>query len=98
MANITTFLPYFYVAYPRGFLDENMEGLREYLNVSLFYLLPAHGLMASSMQNQFESIVVKKIERVMKKSIWEYKGDDISPFLRLTLDEPRNVPKVRDKC
>ncbi|EAU90154.1 delta DNA polymerase [Coprinopsis cinerea okayama7 len=80
LANITTFLPYFYIVYPRGFTDEHIEPLRNYLN------------------NQFDNgPLVKKIEKVMKRSIWEYKGDDVSPFLKLTIVEPKDVPKVRDE-
>ncbi|KAH6916141.1 delta DNA polymerase [Coprinopsis sp. MPI-PUGE-AT-0042] len=77
LANITTFLPYFYVVYPRGFTDELIEPFKDHLNA------------------QFDSPLVKRVERVMKKSILEYRGDDNSPFLKLTIVEPRDVPKVR---
>jgi len=40
---------------------------------------------------------VKKIEIVSKRSLWGYKGDDWIAFLKITIDEPRNLPKVRDK-
>ena len=34
MANITDFLPYFYVAAPRGFAESDSFAFTEYLNVS----------------------------------------------------------------
>lgn len=33
MALITDFLPYFYIAVPRGFQDEDMTAFKGYLNV-----------------------------------------------------------------
>lgn len=33
MANITDFLPYFYVAQPRGFALDDLEPFQDYLNV-----------------------------------------------------------------
>ena len=40
LAHITDFLPYFYVAQPRGFLREDLDPFREYLNVSLYWQFP----------------------------------------------------------
>ncbi|KAJ2923627.1 hypothetical protein H1R20_g13461, partial [Candolleomyces eurysporus] len=80
LANITEFLPYFYVSVPRGFTEDDIAGLRGYLN-------------GVNPGNDF----VKKIEKVNKRSIWGYKGDDWIPFLKLTICEPKDLPKVRDK-
>ncbi|KAF5316080.1 hypothetical protein D9619_006143 [Psilocybe cf. subviscida] len=76
LANITNFLPYFYVSIPRGFTDEDMEPFREYLG---------QGLEGDSR--------VLKLEKVAKKSLWAYKGDVDVPFLKITLTDPRSVPK-----
>lgn len=35
LANVTDFFPYFYVPYPRGLTDGDLESLRHYLNVSI---------------------------------------------------------------
>ncbi|KAF9477762.1 hypothetical protein BDN70DRAFT_880775 [Pholiota conissans] len=77
LANITHFLPYFYIAMPRGFTDGDMEPFREYLNRFL------------------EDGKVLKVEREAHKSIWGYLGEDNVPFLRLTLTDPKSVPKIR---
>ncbi|RXW20670.1 hypothetical protein EST38_g5195 [Candolleomyces aberdarensis] len=76
LANITEFLPYFYVSVPRGFTEDDIAGLRGYLN----------GVNPGNDH-------VKKIEKVNKRSIWGYKGDDWIPFLKLTICEPKDLPK-----
>lgn len=35
LATITDFFPYFYVSYPRGFTDGDLDSFRHYLNVSI---------------------------------------------------------------
>ena len=35
LANVTDFFPYFYVPYPRGLTDGDLDSLRHYLNVSI---------------------------------------------------------------
>lgn len=40
---------------------------------------------------------MQHIEQVTKRSLWGYKGDDWIPFLKLTIYDPRSLPKVRDK-
>jgi DNA polymerase delta subunit 1 len=32
----------------------------------------------------------------MKRSLWGYKGDEKVPFLKITLADPKTVPKIRD--
>jgi hypothetical protein len=34
LANVTDFLPYFYIAVPRGFIQDDLESFRSDLNVS----------------------------------------------------------------
>lgn len=41
--------------------------------------------------------MVRKIERVSKKSLWGYRGDESVPFLKLTVSTATNLPKVRDE-
>ncbi|KIK07783.1 hypothetical protein K443DRAFT_622150 [Laccaria amethystina LaAM-08-1] len=40
---------------------------------------------------------VRRIERVSKRTLWGYRGDDWVPFLKLIITEPRSLPKVRDE-
>jgi DNA polymerase delta subunit 1 len=38
VATVTDFLPYFYIAAPRGFRDDDIEPFKSHLNVSISYL------------------------------------------------------------
>lgn len=54
--------------------------------------------LAFFLQNHLdEGNPVINIEQVSKKSLWGYLGDDWIPFLKITLTDPKSVPKVRDK-
>ncbi|KAJ7880316.1 DNA polymerase family B-domain-containing protein [Mycena olivaceomarginata] len=80
LANITGFLPYFYVAQPRGFREEDLEPFRRHLNVCF---------------GDTEAVV--SVELVSKRSLWQYRGDDWIPFIKLTIVNPKTLPKVRDE-
>ncbi|KAF8972660.1 ribonuclease H-like domain-containing protein [Flammula alnicola] len=80
LATITDFLPYFYLAVPRGFTEADIEPFRDYLNV-----------------NPSEDGRVLKVEQISKKSLWGYRGEEWLPFLKLTLTDPKSVPKIRDE-
>ena len=41
---------------------------------------------------------VRNIELVKKRSLWEYIGDDWVMFIKITVADPRSLPKVRDEC
>ena len=41
---------------------------------------------------------VTKIELAHKRSLFNYAGDDFSAFMKITVTEPRAVPRVRDEC
>ncbi|KAM0756294.1 hypothetical protein T439DRAFT_308756 [Meredithblackwellia eburnea MCA 4105] len=73
------FLPYFWVAAPRDFTNADCHPLMEHLNGNLF-----QGMKPVS------SIVVHN-----KRSLWGYKGDHASPFLKITVGDLRSYPKVR---
>ncbi|TEB29100.1 delta DNA polymerase [Coprinellus micaceus] len=78
LANITEFLPYFYIAVPRGFTNEDIEPFRSHLNTK-----------------DLGNNLVRKIEKVSKRTLWGYLGDDWMPFLKITVVEPKDLPKVR---
>ncbi|KAF7770588.1 hypothetical protein Agabi119p4_6562 [Agaricus bisporus var. burnettii] len=77
MALITDFLPYFYIAVPRGFQDEDMTAFKGYLNQTV------------------GSNVVQKVEKLAKRTLWGYRGDDKVSFLKLTISDPKSLPRVR---
>ncbi|KAG1741100.1 DNA polymerase family B-domain-containing protein [Suillus lakei] len=79
LAYVTGFLPYFYVAVPRGFDESDIDAFADQLN------------------KQAQGNFVRQIEFVKRRSLWGYRGDDWIPFMKLTISEPRNLPKIRDK-
>ncbi|CAE7180076.1 unnamed protein product [Rhizoctonia solani] len=83
LARVNGFLPYFYIATPRGYDPNESQAFMDHLN------------------GQTASGTVVNIETVQKRSLWSYRlnargEDETSPFLKITLAEARNVPKVRD--
>jgi DNA polymerase delta subunit 1 len=99
LANVTDFFPYFYVPYPRGLTDGDLDSLRHYLNVSIDSEIAQaqyDNFVAQNQVGESENIV-RKIERVTKKSLWGYRGDEWVPFLKLTVSTATNLPKVRDE-
>ncbi|CAE6454618.1 unnamed protein product [Rhizoctonia solani] len=83
LARVTDFLPYFYIATPRGYDPNESQAFMDHLN------------------GQTAAGTVVHIETVQKRSLWSYRlnargEDETSPFLKITLAEARNVPKVRD--
>jgi DNA polymerase delta subunit 1 len=40
---------------------------------------------------------VRKVEVVTKRSLMGYLGDDRVPFIKITVSDPRSLPKVRDE-
>ncbi|KAF7973956.1 hypothetical protein HWV62_13918 [Athelia sp. TMB] len=79
LAHITDFLPYFYVAMPRGFTSEDLTPFMDWIN------------------NQVEQRPVRNAEIVKKRSLWGYRGDDWVAFVKLTISEPKSLPK-RGEC
>ncbi|KAF9245286.1 DNA polymerase family B-domain-containing protein [Melanogaster broomeanus] len=75
LANITDFMPYFYIPVPRGFDNADLNAFADALN-----------------QSAGDSYVIA-IEIVHKRTLLGYKGDDWIPFMKLTLSNPKFVPK-----
>ena len=99
MALITGFLPYFYIGAPRGFTEDDMDSFKSHLNVSCavlsIYQRADHSVpLKSSVGSNF----VLKVEWVKKRSLWGYRGEDWHPFIKIVVNEARNLPKVRDEC
>ena len=95
LAHITGFMPYFYIPVPRGFETEDIHPFMSELNVRQGFLLPAFLEFTSS-----QSLVggVTNIEFVQKRSLWGFKGDEYATFMKITVTEPKAVPRVRDEC
>ena len=44
-----------------------------------------------------EGNCVAGCELIRKRSLWQYRGDDWVPFIKIITTGPRNVPKIRDE-
>lgn len=67
-----------------------------------FYVPVPRGFDASDLGPLMEALnnasgghFVRKIEIVLKRSLWGYRGDDWIPFMKLMTSEARSLPKVR---
>ncbi|KAI0705145.1 ribonuclease H-like domain-containing protein [Cytidiella melzeri] len=77
LMHVTGFLPYFYVAAPRGFMDEDCASLKNYLN----------------MMRSGSSV---RTVRLQQKRMWGYRGDDLVPFIKITVADQRSLLELRD--
>ncbi|GAA5907898.1 DNA-directed DNA polymerase delta POL3 [Sporobolomyces salmoneus] len=79
LLHVKGFLPYFWVAAPKGFTNADCTPLFEHLNTNHF-----NGTRP-----------VRAISVANKRSLWGYKGDAVSPFIKITTADTKSYPKVR---
>ncbi|GAA5857179.1 hypothetical protein JCM8547_009357 [Rhodosporidiobolus lusitaniae] len=72
LLHVKGFLPYFWVAAPRGFTNSDCTA----------HFNGTRPVQAVSIAN--------------KRSLWGYKGDAVSPFIKLTIVDTKTYPKVRN--
>ncbi|KAB5594953.1 DNA polymerase type-B family catalytic domain containing protein [Ceratobasidium theobromae] len=84
LAHVTHFLPYFYIAMPRGFDPNETRSLMEHLN----------GQTITGAVVRIECIQKRSLwsYRLNARGM-----DETSPFLKIILADPRSLPKVRDE-
>ena len=39
--------------------------------------------------------IVRAVEVQKKRSLWEYRGDDWIPFIKITVADQKSIPKIR---
>ncbi|PWN27234.1 hypothetical protein BDZ90DRAFT_220859 [Jaminaea rosea] len=83
LVHVHSFLPYFYIAAPRGFRPADCQDLTNHLN-SLFGSSSATAARA-----------VEKTEMCAKKSLMEYRGDEDVAFIKITCGEIRALTRIR---
>lgn len=88
-------MPYFYVPAPRGFRNEDIDSFVNELNVRLGHIPADMPSFTISSQTSVGGII--SIELVQKRSLWGYLGDDFALFMKVTVTQPRMVPRVRDE-
>lgn len=80
LAHIKDFLPYMYASSPRGFAEEDCAPFKNHLNA----------IIAGGQKP------VHRVEIVYKKTLWQYKSDDETPFIKVTITDPRMMAKTRN--
>ncbi|SGY80136.1 BQ5605_C008g05309 [Microbotryum silenes-dioicae] len=79
LLHITGFMPYFWIAAPKGFVNDLCAPLMGHLNAMIpGDLNPVHSIKVAH-----------------KRSLWGYKGDGTVPFIKITISDLRAYPKVR---
>ncbi|CAE6425734.1 unnamed protein product [Rhizoctonia solani] len=84
LAHVTDFLPYFYIAMPRGYDPNEAHAFIDHLN----------GQTAPGTVLKIEIVHKRSLWSYRLNTRGE---DETSPFLKIILSEARNVPKVRDE-
>ncbi|CAD6575074.1 MAG: DNA-directed DNA polymerase delta, partial [Tremellales sp. Tagirdzhanova-0007] len=79
LAHVHGFKPYFYIAAPSGFLNKDLESLKDVINSTVTASTPP----------------VTNCVIFNRKSLWGYRGDDLVPFIKITCSDPKNLPKVK---
>ncbi|SGY32734.1 BQ5605_C002g01405 [Microbotryum silenes-dioicae] len=79
LLHITGFMPYFWIAAPKGFVNDHCVSLMGHLNA----MIPG------------DANPVHSIKVAHKRSLWGYKGDGTVPFIKITISDLRAYPKVR---
>ncbi|KAH8724119.1 catalytic subunit DNA polymerase-like protein delta [Phaeosphaeriaceae sp. PMI808] len=83
LLHVTGFMHYFYVAAPIGFHPTDCDAYKIYLESE-----------AQKQLNQY-SAVIHSVEMKMKENIMGYQGNQKSPYLKITVNDPRMIGRVR---
>lgn len=71
---------YLFVAAPMSFTQDNVEGYRRWLD--------------NKLSNSIDP-VVHKVEIVMRENLYGFTGNQKSPYLKISVADPKNISRVR---
>lgn len=77
---VTGFFPYFYVPSPQGFHQSHINSFKIALENTI----------------NFGNKVINNIELVMKQSIYGFHGNEKSLYIKITVNEPKHIARVRN--
>ena len=100
LAHVNGFQPYFYVAAPSGFLNKDLDPLKDVINVGdcLLNAFPARNNATDNKQNVTSPqppVVSCTIHN--RRSLWGFRGNENVPFIKITCVDPKALPRVRDE-
>ncbi|KAF2743478.1 catalytic subunit DNA polymeras-like protein delta [Sporormia fimetaria CBS 119925] len=83
LLHVTDFHHYFYVAAPIGFGKDDCEAYKVYLEAEAQKAFGAH------------SAVIASVQMTMKENMYGFQGNTKSPYLKISVTDPRNINRVR---
>jgi DNA polymerase delta subunit 1 len=81
MLHVTDFLHYLYVAAPVSFGRNDCDGFKAYLETTLAQHQPA----------------IHSVQMVLRENLYGFQGNQQSPYLKVTVTDPKYISKVRTK-
>ena len=84
MLHVTDFLHYFYIAAPVGFQLHDCNPFRIALEAAVAKEYSLHGN------------AVLSVEMTMRENLYGFQGNQRSPYLKITVTDPRHIWKVRN--
>lgn len=79
MLHVTDFLHYLYVAAPVSFGPKDCEGFKTFLETTIAQYQPA----------------IHSVQIVMRENLYGFQGNQQSPYLKVTVTDPKYINKVR---
>ncbi|KAG7002418.1 DNA polymerase delta catalytic subunit [Physcia stellaris] len=79
LLHVTDFLHYLYIAAPVSFTKEDCGGFRTYLESQIGQHQP----------------VIHSVQMVLRENLMKFQGNQKSPYLKITVTDPKHIPKVR---
>jgi DNA polymerase delta subunit 1 len=83
LLHVTGFMHYFYVAAPVGFQPHDCDAYKNYLESE------------SQKQHNQHSAVIYSVQMTMRENILRYQGNQKSPYLKITVNDPKAINRVR---
>jgi DNA polymerase delta subunit 1 len=79
MLHVTDFLHYLYVAAPVSFVPKDCEGFKAFLETTIAQYQPT----------------IHSVQIVMRENLYGFQGNQQSPYLKITVTDPKHINKVR---
>jgi DNA polymerase delta subunit 1 len=79
LLHVTDFMHYLYVAAPMSFSKNDCEPFKQYLETCLAQHQPA----------------IFSVQMVMRENIYGFQGNQKSPYLKITVTDPKFIPRLR---
>ncbi|PSN65808.1 catalytic subunit DNA polymeras-like protein delta [Corynespora cassiicola Philippines] len=83
LIHVTDFLHYFYVAAPIGFQPSDCNAFKTYLENQC------------QKEANIHSAVISSVQMTMKENIFRFQGNQKSPYLKITVNDPKLINRVR---